>query len=58
MSEDLIITKANLEDFPSLLELSKGIYFGLDYVPHCYKDWIQREEQFGDRFNLGKYQII
>jgi hypothetical protein len=31
-------------DVDDILELSRGIYNGTDYVPHVLKSWIEEEE--------------
>ena len=49
-----ICVQATLEDFPSLMAMSEGIYDGLDYLPHVYKDWIEQEDRYGDRISMGK----
>ena len=40
----LWMDRARLSDFPQILSISKDIYFGMDYLPHVYKFWIEEEE--------------
>ena len=50
---NLVLTKPKLEDYSSFLEMSRGIYLGVDYMIHNFKYWIQEEIEGGDRINIG-----
>ena len=40
--DNLILCKAELSDYARVMEISEGVYEGHDYLPHCYKIWMEQ----------------
>ena len=43
---------AFLHDMDAILEMSRGVYAGMDYLPAKYKSWIKEEVTKGKRRNF------
>ena len=48
-SQELVVRNATADDVEGILDISKDVYDGLDYLPFAIEDWIQESEQEGSR---------
>ena len=38
--------QATQGDYEAVLEMSRGVYFGHDYLPYCFEKWWDRTHKF------------
>jgi len=50
---DLEFRSATLDDWPGVLDISQGVYGGMDYLPSVYSSWVEEAgEERPTRFNF------
>ena len=42
--DNLILCKAESSDYARVMEISEGMYEGHNYLPYCYKIWMEQEK--------------
>ena len=46
---NLALSRAELSDYEAILGISEGVYEGHDYLPNCYRAWLEEERRNPDK---------